>query len=1530
MQTRWMHFLHEKNRVLKAVFLSLFLVPFTPMFAANVTWTGAGGNTLYSNPANWSGDVVPTQGNNGYFASSTTATVTFPEGGYTDMGTTETESQSDITFDVRGSWWLKPANSTWGNPTFRIGGGAHSINIESVNNAKPQMLLSNAVVRAVSTSVDITTTFQSGLINFYNPNGVLSGNSLVIGHDDKRNHIVRFETGTTSYWNNIDFRAKGPTTNRVCINGGEHHVYYNFNIANQERAGVTGTWEVAGGEFITHYFSHIGMVKGRIGCVTVSGGKWTAKRDVEIGYSDNAGSHGILTIAGGTFEQALADDNSITQTRIGHQIGNTGVVEITSGRFISTNYQTIVGCNQKSVARFNVYGGQVDTKFFHIASNPSATGSVMVTGGCWTNSGNGTVGQYGFGEMTVSGGSLTWNDWLMVASNDKGRGHLTLAGGTTQFAQILVSHYGGGDGVVDVTGGTNRYNRVQVGSQPNIRSLLRISGGTNDFYGGDGLIIGSQGGAETYILGGGNHFTQIRIGQSSNKTDIVSSLVISNGFSHVDNTINVADNIDNSGVLELNGGLLEAKEIRGWAGAICKGGRGQAHLKANGGTLRALDAASVLVHDFDSAMLGEHGLTINTAGLNLANVPQIFTNQIDANGMLLKVGTGTLTLSGANTHARTIVAEGTVAIASSGTAGNNAIVTNNAMFALVNAAPSLALRTLTLGNTSSAGWLSITPGNTLTITQENGLSITLGKLFLANAATDGTYTIFVCAGNVPITALNALDVANPATGKAYTFATTYNAGTDSTAITLTIQDKSSLSVTQRTWNGGSGSAWDATGNWIDAAIPQAGENARFPESALNKTIAIASGATAGSLAFDATSGYTLSGTDALTLYMGGRAGEITATAGAHTIAAPLALPRSVATDIRATAAVALTGEISGAGGISKMGAGALTLSGTNTFAGGIIANGGLLDIANAKSFGDAEHLHLIIADGTLRYSGEAAALVCGFTLNATSSTAPVILDVERDLALEGTFLNNNGALIKRGPGTLQLTLTAPTTLTVGNGAGSSEPQPDPIVFPADGSAPASGFTGLTVAEGTLRLIGSPDFTTRMEHMVNIGTKTLQGSVAPALELVGGRFAVGGGSMATWVGPWCWSGTVLTNAALRIFDSSITVNTLLLGAGGTCQTQTPELLIDHSTIDVYWRTGWSDQIGNTPAMTTIRNGSTLFVQQTDISLNNPFSVLIDNSTVECRNSTPTSGRVRFGGNACGTFTIANSGRLSVPRIRMESGRNEGVHIVFDGGVLQPTITEMLLFQNAGKHSVDLMDRGATFEINSALTYTVAHPLTGNGGLTKTGSGTLIFGPTMTEAGSATNMTGLVTGQYTGITRIEAGTLVVSNGALRADAAVALNTDAQLNAGGAALPLAKLSGSGTVVNGTVEPAAIAPGAQDGDIATLAVDSITCANTVFACDVQQNLTSGTVLTNDMLHVAGTISGTAIVDFGRNTADPLSVPTSFTVARYAPENGTPDVSQWRARGFGRGSVIGTFSASTGDIRVRISYTGGTALILR
>jgi len=599
------------------------------------TWTGGGSDTSYTNTANWNMGVVPTNNQTGAFSSPGQVTVTFPGGGYEDKSETEITLTDSITFNTVGTYWRKSINTVnWGTP-FRVGGGAHGFNIEGTGNNKAQMLMSNAVFKATLSATAITNTLQSGLLNFYDPDGTLSGNRVVLGHDSNRSHYIGLEAGSTSRWNNIEFRGLGPD-NMLRVSGGYHEVLGSLTVGASASA-QTAVVDVAGGYLMI-----------------------SSNKDTHIGYrgAGNIGP-GVLQVSGGTISQLPGGNGTVF-------VGSTspGQVNVTAGYFSAKNWAFYLGNNRNG--SLTVSGGAWDSRFFRAGSASGATGTVVMTGGVWTNTalvylgaGAGAVGQVtnsggtiislanaafnvgndanSVGELVMQSGSLTMNNnGLTVGNAASSTGTVTLAGGTVTATSIA---RGSGYATLIANGGVlkalsashdivNNMNVAQLGANGltvDTAGLdVSMSQAFSDYPGSSGTLV--KRGAGTLTLSGTNAYS--------------GTTVVSNGVLKLGN----ANAITNTGAIAVAGGTLDLGgftvtngAVTLSAGSIINGTMQASALDISGAGLigysATLAASSLTMSGSGTADMynnfGNIGSTyVNAGTLSLAPVPSVMSDCI--------------------------------------------------------------------------------------------------------------------------------------------------------------------------------------------------------------------------------------------------------------------------------------------------------------------------------------------------------------------------------------------------------------------------------------------------------------------------------------------------------------------------------------------------------------------------------------------------------------------------------------------------------------------------------------------------------------------------------------------------------------------------------------------------------------------------------------------------------------------------------------------------------------------------------------
>jgi len=242
-----------------------------------------------------------------------------------------------------------------------------------------------------------------------------------------------------------------------------------------------------------------------------------------------------------------------------------------------------------------------------------------------------------------------------------------------------------------------------------------------------------------------------------------------------------------------------------------------------------------------------------------------------------------------------------------------------------------------------------------------------------------------------------------------------------------------------------------SGNWSDSpkwsTAPASGSAGTVVTigapitNASNKTITVDETTTLGSLVLgsgaDATHGYVLSGPNTMTFNNSGGGATITVEQGAHALSLPVALSDTLTVNTQvSSASLAISGNISGTGGLTSTGSGLLTLSGSNNYGGATAVNGGTVAITGGE-LTSAGYFVLGNAsgnNGTLAMSGGSVNMTAtGQRVDiGASGTGTMILSGTSSFTTAATEVN----LCQSGGGVGTLTLMNSATFTQANSPSS--------------------------------------------------------------------------------------------------------------------------------------------------------------------------------------------------------------------------------------------------------------------------------------------------------------------------------------------------------------------------------------------------------------------------------------------------------------------------------------------------------------
>jgi fibronectin-binding autotransporter adhesin len=446
----------------------------------------------------------------------------------------------------------------------------------------------------------------------------------------------------------------------------------------------------------------------------------------------------------------------------------------------------------------------------------------------------------------------------------------------------------------------------------------------------------------------------------------------------------------------------------------------------------------------------------------------------------------------------------------------------------------------------------------------------------------------------------------------------------------------------------------------------------------------------------------------------------------------------------------LTGPIAGPGQLSKSNDGTLVLAGTNTYSGGTLLGGGVLQVSNDANLG--------AANGALDFEGGTLQLGA----NVDPSATRVIT-----LGADGGFIDTNGfastiaqtisgegALTKLGTGTL--TLTADTsygggttiaagTLQLGNGGTSGSVSGDivdngALVF---NHSDTTNFGGLISGTGTLTQAGSGTLMLTSDQTYSGGT-----------TIAAGTLQLGdGGAQGSVVGNITDNGTLAINRS-----DDLTLANTISGSGALTKlgTNTLTLIGNNTYTGVTTISGGVLQVGNGGSSgalvgDTVNNGELQFNRGDSLS----YAGNISGSGLVRQAGAGTT--ILSGASSYTGGTFIDAGTLSVSADNNLGDPAGAVYL--NGSTLQLSASfnsdRTLQLDGAGG-TIDVTDRNK-----------LSGPIQGLGTLTKTGSGALILN---------------TVASYSGLTHVAAGTLVVGDSA-HSDAALAGGGGVVVDAGSA---------------------------------------------------------------------------------------------------------------------------------------------------
>jgi autotransporter-associated beta strand protein len=1525
-------------------FASLTVAP--SAHAASQTWNAAGSTTWNYTSNNWVGPATFAPGDDAVFSAATGTNAA-------TLGT------SIVANSLRSNGANTPTNMT-------VNGAASCV--LTLGTGTPGS--GNITDATGATNYEQNLTYAMGT----NANSALT---LAAGSGT---------TGTPTVWN----MASGMTF-LTTANAGTQFVDLSNNTVNLPGAGTVAISLSANGAKVQSS-GGAGTLNVNNGVLSLRGGS-SANITFDSSLTVNVASAAILDLtpnsSGANAHYNMPLNLNGGQLRFGS--GNPtyyGPINLVSDSTF-TNASGINGTNAGVVSGsgqlFKTGAGSIT-----LSGNNAYSGGTTLSGGVLTASTANSA--LGTGPVTISGGSrLVVSDGLTIGNNitigsgggASGRGliensssnNATLSGGTITINGLIAAggHFANsGAGTLTVADPINSASNPVIWRRGN--GIISGGGSYANFSLGGNLALGANNGlatnatvsigvsvAGTLDLAG---YNQTLAGITKSTT---AALIINNSATS-DSTLTTTGTSTYSGAIydgtrkvgvTVNGGQLTLSGLNSYGGNTTLAGgiltlgapevSGPSGPMGAGGTIifggGQLQYSGANSSDYSARFSTAAGqpYNIDTAGQNVT-----YANGLTSSGGSLtladSLGTGSLTLSGANTYSgATTVTSGKLYVNGSLNAASPVSVTGGA--ATLGGQGSVGAVTVSgfgggvEGGKGGVGVLTATsltfsdfntvvarPNTTnapLKVTASNGLNPAGGVSSVTinvsgGALPAGTYHLIQYSGSIQGFGFSAFVLGtNP--GGAYSYALVNNPG----YVDLQVSALADI------WTGAFSSEWSTNAitspkNWTVTGLGPVdyaeGKDALFNDSATSTTvnISVANVNPNTVVFFNSTKTYTLQGSQGIA---------------------------SIAS-----------------GGLVKNGTGVLTLNNTNSFSGDVTVNGGTLSVSDMQNsyvnspLGAGYNIYL---GGKLSYTGAGSSSDRAVTLNSGSSIE--VTAAPATLTLSGS-LGGTAGLSKVGNGTLTLSgynnYTGGTTISagtlvvgdpgmLGGGTYSGKITNNGALVYASSASQAlwgaiSGAGAVTqTGSGALTLAGVNTYTA--DTTINGGTLTIDISG----QLGGGNYSANitnnGAFVFHSISSQILSGRITGSGSVTMSGGgSLTLSGANSYTNGTSVAAGSGLLTvqnDQSAANGGWTLGGATGAGGYPTTVNFDSSSTIAV-----ALGNQIQV----------GSTTGGGTLPQTLNVAGT--VNNNGLLNLTRmgaVNLTNGAiwhqagdlsltadatypatlnvNAGSSLTYNGtnsvqlngapgdngkSVLTVDSTgvfitdagfEQTTFPGTNGYGRVLLSNGGTVRLSSDvtnLTTEVQFNLGSGGGVIDNNghnaslSGIVTVGDTrggvfgsgsLTKTGNGIlTLTG--TNTYTGDTLINAGTLTLSGGSIANTTNINVASGATLNVSGVTggyslLSNQILSGNGTV-NGAVTTAAGSTVAPGNSVGTLTFNHNLTLNGDLAIELNKALSPAP--SNDVIMVGGTVinAGTGTVTV-TNLGPALAAGDKFYLFNQAVVNG-------------------------------------------
>ena len=769
----------------------------------------------------------------------------------------------------------------------------------------------------------------------------------------------------------------------------------------------------------------------------------------------NSGAAGTITVDGSltlnaiTFNAPGSGSYTVTGGTLGFA-GTSPTITANTAATIGSDITSGVGLTKNGTGTLTLSGSISNTT----GGVSFSQGEVTLTG-TLTNTSTSTlaVGSSNGGTLTIAGGSMSTTGAgarsVVIAGGAGRSGTIAVTGGTLSPVGMLISEDSGGNGVFTQSGGTTTIggsNLWLTGTS----STLTVTGGTLStpaMY----TVFGNTNSASTVSVSGSGSLTvngRVQVGTS--------------GRNGIDLTVNVGDGTA--------GGTLQVNSFS-WGGAT-----GTAVINFNGGTFVGNATHSLPTQISTVVKSGGANINVSTSQTLTMSSP---LSDGSGGGGLVKLGTGTLALTGANTFTgATRISAGSLSLGNAlalqnstldldaADAGTISAINQNSTLGGLTGSRNLDMltRTLSIGNNDASttysgslsnGALTKIGAGTLTLTGEN---------VYTGTTTIDSGTLQIGAGGTAGGLANASTITGSA-GASLVFSRTDDYGGD----------------VSNDIGGGLGLTLNS------GTLTLTGTNAYAGTTSIN-------GGVLGLGAAGALGG-------AGDIVFGGGTLQFSASNVGDYAARVKNSGSAIAVDTNGQN-VTFAGSLdsSNTGGLVKSGAGTLTLSGSNSYTGGTTLTGGGFVIGNANGWGSGDVTYNVDANTTTAFSlPESGTIANNITINKPGANRRYTFQQNQsnNVTLSGDITLASG----NGPTFSLSGVSAGTfTLTGSNSFGADVFTAAGVTVRIGGTNAAGGAVWRPNLTGNMVLLDGADFKSIIGNAVasysmeTAGTATVSGTV----------------------------------------------------------------------------------------------------------------------------------------------------------------------------------------------------------------------------------------------------------------------------------------------------------------------------------------------------------------------------------------------------------------------------------------------------